>query len=341
MCKRFLPFLFVAGLVATAVASSPTDSVSRVPTVAVMDFEGRSMPADEALTLSDRFRAELAACGGTRQVERAQMESILREQGFQQSGCTSTECAVQTGRILGVERIVSGSVSRIGETWTLHARVIDVGTAEILQTAIVDQRGEIDKLLTKGMAQLVERLTGGCREKPAKEIPAIPLAAPPSPPPQVEVPPAPVPDESREPWARGSDSGEVPFMFSVVAPVTVPRADRVNGIAVDLFYGRLASLRGVQAGLVNQVVGEVRGIQGGAINIAGDHFGVQGGVFNSSEELRGIQGGVLNVSTSSKGVQAGLVNITGKCRGIQFGLINIWKSPDGATWVFPFVGGIQ
>ena len=47
------------------------------------------------------------------------------------------------------------------------------------------------------------------------------------------------------------------------------------------------------------------------------------------------------MSTSSKGVQAGLVNITGKCRGVQFGLINIWKSPDGATWVFPFVGGIQ
>ena len=39
------------------------------------------------------------------------MEQILVEQGFQQSGCTTNECMVEVGKLIGVEKIVSGSIS--------------------------------------------------------------------------------------------------------------------------------------------------------------------------------------------------------------------------------------
>lgn len=323
--------LVLSAAVSHAVGTS--DSLARPVTVAVMDFEGRSVPGDEALTLTDRFRAEFSSCAGFRQVERSQMEAILREQGFQQSGCTSTECAVQTGRLLGVEKMVSGSVSKIGETWTLHARLIDVGTAEILQTAIVDQRGAVDNVLTQGMAQLAARLAGTCK--------VVAKVAEPEPPPllpraiRLDI------ASSIEPEPPASASGMIPFQLALVSPVSLPRGDKVNGLALDILYGHLAEMRGIQAGVINHVEGEMRGIQGGAINIAGDYRGVQGGAFNSADELRGIQAGVVNTSNTSKGMQAGLVNITGKCNCVQFGLVNIWKTPDGATWIFPFIGGIH
>ncbi len=298
--------------------SSATAIRGKGSTLAVMDFEGRSIPADQAITLTDRFRSELAPCGKFRLVERSKMDEILREQGFQQSGCTSTECAVQTGRLLGVDKMISGSVAKLGETWTVNARVIDVGTSEILQTAVIDRRGPIDDLLTSGMASLANRLLGNC----PGEVPK---------PKQIATAPV---EETKpvEPIKISKDSSDsiplglrgFPMQVAIVSPWAFPVGDRVNGLAVSVVYGHLETLRGIQAGVVNHVGGLVTGIQGGAVNLSG--------------ELHGIQGGMMNISSTSKGMQAGLINVSGVCKGIQFGLINIWKTEKGDSRLFPFIG---
>jgi TolB-like protein len=320
--------LAVASTICGQTTSVSTDSVTKAATAAVMDFEARGLAMEQAATLSDRFRAELAGCKQVRQVERSRMDEILREQGFQQSGCTSTECAVQTGRLLGVEKMISGSVSRIGETWTVQARVIDVGTSEILKTAILDERGAIDELLTPGMAKLAEKLVGGCAVQPEPVRTGLPAAL--HHPEPLRIIPAP-----------GDTTGGLGFQFAFMSPVAFPAGNKINGIALSLPYGRLESLRGIQAGVLNQVTENVNGIQAGVVNISGDDRGLQAGVFNMANDVRGLQGGVVNISTSSKGIQAGLVNITGNCRCLQVGLINIWKTADGATWFFPIVGGLR
>ena len=56
-------------------------------------------------------------------VERNQMEEILNEQGFQQSGCTSAECAAEVGALLGVQNMVSGSFGLLGNTYTIDAKL--------------------------------------------------------------------------------------------------------------------------------------------------------------------------------------------------------------------------
>ena len=42
------------------------------------------------------------------------MGAILEEQGLQQSGCVSSECAVEVGNALGAKFIVTGSISKVG-----------------------------------------------------------------------------------------------------------------------------------------------------------------------------------------------------------------------------------
>jgi len=309
-----------------------------IPTAAVVTFEALGASRQDAEILTERFRTEIAARNAFRLVERARMDEILREQGLQQSGCTSTECAVQTGRLLGVRRTVAGSISHLGSTWSVSAREIDVETGEILRTGVVDVQANVDEVLTSGMGRLADRLLGrtenvvvapfldGLRQafaaKPAS--PAEPQA--PSPP-----PPPPRPEEAES-------AGWVPFQM-VLLTTPLPSGRNVHGTAINLGWGRVERLRGVQAGLANLVDSSLHGVQGGVVNLAGDQHGVQGGFVNSSRSLKGIQGGFINTTGDSRGLQAGFINMADECHGVQLGFLNIWKR-DGNARFFPFVGGV-
>lgn len=325
-------FLAVLSLLLSLLAGS-SSADSALPTAAVVPFEVMGMADQDAVVLVDRFRSELADLGAFRLVERTRMDEVLREQGLQQSGCTSTECAVETGRILGVRRIVAGSLARIGNTWTVSAREIDVETGAIGRTAVVDLSESVDALLTRGMRQLAERLVRP--EKMASptatflgelaylEIPAIGLSATPPPPP---APPRAVP------------SGSIPFQI-VLAVVPIPPARSVNGFSINLGWGNLEKFRGIQAGLINQVDSAQYGVQAGVLNFVGEQRGIQVGVVSTASSTRGIQAGVLNISGPLHGIQAGLVNLAGESTSLQAGLVNVWKR-DGQTRIFPFVGGM-
>jgi formylglycine-generating enzyme required for sulfatase activity len=137
--------------------------------IAVINFEGKGVTNVEASALTDRLRTELFNIGGYKVVERGMMEEILGELGYQQSGCTSDECIVEVGKHLGVEQMVGGSISKVGKTYSVSARIVSVETREIIKTATYDYRGEIDDLLTSGMRNVALKLTG---QKDGKTEPA-------------------------------------------------------------------------------------------------------------------------------------------------------------------------
>src|ERR1035437_4409249 len=81
-------------------------------------------------------------------MERSQMEKILKEQGFQQSGvCDGTDCALAMGKILSIDRMVVGSLGKLGESFTLSVRAVDVGTGEVLGSARRMRKGAIDDVI--------------------------------------------------------------------------------------------------------------------------------------------------------------------------------------------------
>jgi len=126
--------------------------------VAVTDLQAEGIEASSARVISDRLRTELFATGAFTVVERGQMDQILKEQGFQQSGCTSDECAVEVGQILGVKYMIAGSIGKVGQLYALSARMIDVGTSTITQTASVDCKCPLEKVLTGSTADIAKRL---------------------------------------------------------------------------------------------------------------------------------------------------------------------------------------
>ena len=116
-------------------------------TVAILDFEGRGINQMEAATLTDRLMSEMVSTDAVIMVERNQMAEILEEQGLQQAGCTSGECAAEVGALLGVQNMISGSFGRLGNTYTIDAKMFSVESGATIRTSSKTYKGEVDGLL--------------------------------------------------------------------------------------------------------------------------------------------------------------------------------------------------
>ena len=151
------------------------------PRIAVLLFQlGFTNPQwaqswDVSLGVTELVEAALHESGRYRIVERRQIEEILKEQGFGSSGSVSAATAAKIGRILGVQRLVMGTVNQLDLKAAggiaipgfllglyqaqvgLTSRVVDTSTAEIV--AIVRGSGKSEGLVA--LAQLQGLAFGG------------------------------------------------------------------------------------------------------------------------------------------------------------------------------------
>ncbi|MCP4633200.1 MAG: hypothetical protein GY855_09770, partial [candidate division Zixibacteria bacterium] len=108
--------------------------------VAVADLDVTGVSEEEAQVLSSRLIAEVWKTRKYEVLERQKMDDILTEQGFQISGACEDQakCLLEIGKLLPVEKIIGGSVGKIGNTWTVTLRMIDIGSGRIEKTVIRD-----------------------------------------------------------------------------------------------------------------------------------------------------------------------------------------------------------
>lgn len=126
--------------------------------IAVLNLKNANgvTPADAEL-ISDRLRNEFFSTGTVDVMEREQMQEILKEQGFQTSGttCTDEGCIVAMGKLLGVRRIIIGSVGKLGSMYMINIRGINVESGKVEKVVSEDVKGEIDKLV-----EILPRIAG-------------------------------------------------------------------------------------------------------------------------------------------------------------------------------------
>jgi hypothetical protein len=126
--------------------------------IAVLDLDAMGISKAEAQFLSDRLRTELFETGAFQVVEREKMQEILEEQGFQKTGCTSVECAIEIGQLLNVSEMVAGNIGQIEEVYSISIRIIKVETGAITKTATRDYEGKLSEVLTDVIPGLAAEL---------------------------------------------------------------------------------------------------------------------------------------------------------------------------------------
>ena len=157
---QYLLFIFIFSLI---LFSRPiyADQESANNNIAILQLEVTGgIPSTYAPALTDRLRQEIFQTGAFKIMERGEMNEILKEIGFQMSGCTSNECVVEAGRMLGVSQMLAGNVSQMGEMHTVTIRLIDVQTSEIIRIESVDCFCTINEVLTTKLRQVARKLAG-------------------------------------------------------------------------------------------------------------------------------------------------------------------------------------
>jgi hypothetical protein len=127
--------------------------------IAVMDLVGKNVSQQDAAIITDKLRSEIIKSKKFGVFERERMNEILKEQGFQQSGvCSSEDCAAQAGNIIGVSRMVVGSIGRVGGSYLIAVRMIDVETGKILRNVDGEFKGTIEDALTSEISAVAQKL---------------------------------------------------------------------------------------------------------------------------------------------------------------------------------------
>jgi TolB-like protein len=154
--KHIIPLFLLIFIPAHAQKNTP---------IAVSRLASSNISEGDAFALTNTLRTELGKTGIVDVMERTQMETILKKQGFQQTGaCDETNCALEMGKLLSVKYMVLGSVGKVGKTYTVNARLVDVGTGKIQKDVTEYHKGSPDELLTSIMPVVAQKLAGTYRK---------------------------------------------------------------------------------------------------------------------------------------------------------------------------------
>jgi len=118
------PVIFIiAAALCLSVLGAPTVLAGK-PRVAIIDFDSeeknfwshwRNHKHEVEFEVNALFMNELVKSGKFTVIERQRLDDILKEQGLSLSGQVSAASAVQAGKLLGVDYMLTGRITKFGE----------------------------------------------------------------------------------------------------------------------------------------------------------------------------------------------------------------------------------
>ncbi len=114
-------------------------------TLAVLYFESSEMNPELSglkVGLAQMLITDLANTGDFTVVEREQLQAILDEQKLGHEGITEPGTAARIGKLLGAQKMLMGGYFKLGATFRVDARLVDVETSKIIASKGVNGRVE-------------------------------------------------------------------------------------------------------------------------------------------------------------------------------------------------------
>lgn len=117
--------------------------------VVILPFKNISRNPDDEW-LSDSFAESLTMgllhVDALHLVERSQIQKLMQEQQFSQSGYVDESSAPQLGKLLGAKVVVLGSYQKVGEQLQANVRFVDVETGQIDSKKAAQVEGEFKQI---------------------------------------------------------------------------------------------------------------------------------------------------------------------------------------------------
>lgn len=132
-------------------------------TIAVVDFIGNNIMQTEAAEFSDFLRASLIMKNFFKVLEKEVVSELIRRKDFGDEIIT-TKTAIKLGKLLNVEKIIVGSVSRfrkLGDYYFITADIIDVKSGKVYISEDVETNSKSEfKQIAKNIAGKITRVLG-------------------------------------------------------------------------------------------------------------------------------------------------------------------------------------
>ncbi len=141
-------------------AISSTYTETNKLSLAVSDFIFRAVSENDAAAMADRLSAELSATNAFKVLERTRMKDVFAEAAFQQTWCDEPACATAIGKLISVQKLVLGSISKVGSIYTINIRLVDVGTGEVEKNLSEDCDCAIEELLVSVLKRMAGKIAG-------------------------------------------------------------------------------------------------------------------------------------------------------------------------------------
>jgi TolB-like protein len=122
----FIVILSIIAFVSPVVVKSQNESSTK-PSIAVVDFDLRGHKMNQQQVLQFLIN-ELIRVGQFEVMDKYDIEYIVKKDSLDLTNCFSKICLTNIGKKLGVQKMLTGSISELGQNINVTIRVLDVKT---------------------------------------------------------------------------------------------------------------------------------------------------------------------------------------------------------------------
>jgi hypothetical protein len=136
-----------------AIREAAAEMEAKIPSQTMVALVSVASPSTAFSTqVLTRLESAIVRSGKLVVVDRANLDKVREEQGFQLSGEVDDESAKSIGRLLGAGAIVTGSLADLGDVYSLTLKAINIETATVAVSYLADitKSTRIETLLASG-----------------------------------------------------------------------------------------------------------------------------------------------------------------------------------------------
>ncbi len=160
-------------LLAALALHMPVSAAAEEPlAIGVMDFSGKGgVPQEKVDALADMLSEEITHLGEVRVIGKLDIQSMLSlEKQKRLMGCDDRSCMSEIGGNLGIRWMVSGNLSRFGETYVLNLKLVNVAKTSVAGRVMRRIRGGEEELLSE-VTRSVHDLFSGVADEMGLVVP--------------------------------------------------------------------------------------------------------------------------------------------------------------------------